>query len=91
MRKMFFCLVISKDIHFVVSDENITDNKQLQLVVVVIKSTCQIYCYYYPSELILQYNFCIVLKCRSIGTFIWLTAKLNLFTTEDAAHSSWEG
>ena len=21
----------------------------------------------------------------------WLTAKLNLFTTEDAAHSSWEG
>ena len=68
MRKMFFCLAISKGIHFVVSDENITDNKQLQLVVVVIiKSTCQICCYYYTSELILQYNFCIVLKCRSIS------------------------
>lgn len=45
MRKMFFGLVISEDIHFVVSDKNITDNKQLQLVVVVIKSKCQIRCY----------------------------------------------
>lgn len=67
MRKMFFCLVISKDIQFVVSDENITDNKQLQLVVAAIKSTCQICCYYYTSEIILQDNFCIVLKCRSIS------------------------
>lgn len=63
MRKMFFGLVISEDIHFVVSDKNITDSKQLQLVVVVIKSKCQIRCY----ELILPYNFCIVLKCRSIS------------------------
>lgn len=67
MRKMFFGLVISEDIHFVVSDKNITDNKQLQLVVVVIKSKCQIRSYYYTSELILRYNFCIVLKCRSIS------------------------
>lgn len=67
MRKMFFGLVISEDIHFVVSDKNITDNKQLQFVVVVIKSKCQIRCYYYTSELILRHNFCIVLKCRSIS------------------------
>ena len=67
MRKMFFGLVISEDIRLVVSDENITDNKQLQFVVVVIKSKCQIRCYYYTSELILQYNFCIMLKCRSIS------------------------
>ena len=67
MRKMFFGLVISEDIHFVVSDKSITDNKQLQLVVVVIKSKCQIRCYYYTSELILRHNFCIVLKCRSIS------------------------